>query len=73
MRLVHHRVLTVTNAPGYVPVSCPPLNDALWQFATKDDLAKTHVLLEAYKWHDYFYNTYAESDAHLQKAMRKFT
>ena len=48
-KLSHAGILTFTNAPGYVPVEIPPLNDSIWEFASADDLTGIPVLQELYK------------------------
>ena len=71
IRLIHRGVLTLQNAPGFVPVAVPPLNDPAWRFTTIDDLNGIRMFSVVYTWHDHFYDTYAEGNAHLQKALRK--
>ena len=73
IKLIHDGVLNTTNAPGFVPVQCPPLNDPIWRFAVTGDLTGIHVLHEVYNWNDHFYRSYATDAAHLRKALSKIT
>ena len=72
-QLVSAGVLTSTNAPELVQPAFPPFNHPDWHFAQAKDLECIHAQLEMISWHDRFFSTYAETSAHLRKALMKLT
>jgi hypothetical protein len=72
-KLILLNVLTYQNAPGFVPVPCPNASDPQWRFTRPEDLHGMNFIQILYDWHDLFFLSAADTDAHLRKAMRKVT
>jgi hypothetical protein len=70
--LIQAGVLTTVNAPGYVPIPCPPMKDPLWRFAERDHLIEHGItaFTEMYRWVNLFYG---DGSGMIAKAMKKFS
>ena len=71
--LIQAGVLTTVNAPGYVPIPCPPMTDPLWRFAERGHLIEHGItaLNEMYRWVNLFYGD--GGMGMVAKAMKKFS
>ena len=73
LNLIRIGVLNYDNAPGYCPAECPPLDDPFWRYATYGDVDGINILENMERWRNLFYDSYARTSGHLQKALVKVT